>query len=464
MMQLRKAFLITIVLIALFNQPSLIFLPSEEFRTQGCTTIIAMGNATLDGSVLLAKNRDLSEFELQWLYYSPREHYPAGSKVKLQCIEIPQVSTTWAWIGSKSYTEKWGIGMGINEWGLAIADNNASTREPLEGEKGLHDNDICRLILERTKNPVDAAQLIGELITTYGHSFDGQIYSLANSTEAWIVEAAGKHWAAVKVKKLEVRANQFQITTDWDLGSEDLIEYAIKQGWYKSEKEFNFARCYSPEDYPFAYSQQRVERGLELLEPKLGKLCPQDLIKVLRDHYEDTKKYWYPPHENPNYRTICAKRTCASMVCQLRPWLPRQLQLMWYSMCSPCESIFVPIYAGTTEILEPWRSGMGGEDWSNYTADSTWWRFKQLQYLVDKNYKDYQPIIRESWEWFYQKELDQTQRFEEKVKRILKRNGSEQAEREINKIVNENLEEVYKAVKLLNQQLSEEVTVAYSLF
>jgi len=49
-----------------------------------CTTIIVMPDATADGSIILAKNRDLMEFELQWLYYSPRKLHPPGSKVKLQ--------------------------------------------------------------------------------------------------------------------------------------------------------------------------------------------------------------------------------------------------------------------------------------------------------------------------------------------------------------------------------------------
>ncbi len=133
--------------------------------------------------------------------------------------------------------------MGYWNGNLAIADNDAPTREPLEGRNGLHDNDICRLVLERCKTAYEAVKLIGELIEKYGHAFIGQIYVVADPNECWIVEAAGHYWAAIKVKnEVAVRANQFQITTKWDLASPDLIDYAIKMGWCKSPEEFNFAK------------------------------------------------------------------------------------------------------------------------------------------------------------------------------------------------------------------------------
>jgi secernin len=459
-MQIIKSLLLVIMLAALITAVPLSS-STEGLNAQECTTIVALENATSDGSVLLAKNRDLSEFELQWLYYSPRTRHPPGSRVKLQYIDIPQAPTSWAWVGAKSYTKKWGAGMGINEWGLAIASNDAPTREPLEGKKGLHDNDVARLVLETTKNPREGVELIGRLITWWGHSDTGEIYTLANSTESWIVEAAGRHWVAVKVRDFEVIANQFQITTDWDLASGDLVEYAIAQGWCESEEEFDFARCYSPEGYPFLSSQTRIKRGLELLEPKLGKICPEDLMEVLRDHYEGTNLYQYPPHENPNYRTICINRTCSSMVCHLRPWLPRQLQLMWYSHCSPCESVFVPVYAGTTEIPESWRSGHGGDGWANCTSDSAWWRFKQLQHFIDENYMERQPGVRKKWDQLYQNELAQSQSLEKKVEGMLRKGRTQKAEAEINKFVNENLERAFEEVKSLTPEISEEVIFAF---
>ncbi|MCW4050837.1 MAG: hypothetical protein NWE89_13985, partial [Candidatus Bathyarchaeota archaeon] len=131
MLQKKVSLLVLVLPLLLFQ--SIASHPQEEalFRDEGCTTALAAGNATSDGTIILAKNRDLSEYEIQWLYRAPREHHTAGAVVRLQYIEIPQVEVTWAWVGSKSYTKKWGIGMGMNEWGVVVADNDAPTREPL---------------------------------------------------------------------------------------------------------------------------------------------------------------------------------------------------------------------------------------------------------------------------------------------------------------------------------------------
>ena len=413
---------------------------SEE---ESCTTALAAGNATKDGSIILAKNRDLSEYELQWLFRAPRGHHAAGTMVKLQYIEIPQANVTWAWVGSKSYTKKWGVGMGINEWGVAVADNDAPTREPLEGERGLHDNDICRLILERARTAREGMSVAGELIEEYGHSYVGEIYWVADPEECWIVECAGHHWAAVRITDgTAVRANQFQITTRWDAGSEDLVEYAIRQGWCKSAEDFDFSRCYSKEGYPYRSSQTRLERGLDLLEGKVGDLTREDLIGVLRDHYEGTGMF-RTAHSNQFYRTVCNKRTVSAMVVHLKPDLTSEMQLMWYCMSSPCISVFMPIYANVSTIPTPYLSGGGPEDISNYDPSSAWWLFKRLQLLTDEDYAKLHPTIWEKWDSLYSQFAVETDQMEDELLDLFARNESLEARQLIDQFVGEKLTEAY---------------------
>ena len=368
---------------------------------RGCTTVLAAGNATVDGSIIVAKNRDLSEYEVQWLYRAPSMHHAPGATVSLQYIEIPQVETTWGWVGSKSYDKKWGVGMGINEWGVVVADNDASTREPLMGEAGLHDNDICRLVLERSKTAYEGVQLVGSLIEEYGHSYVGEIYWIVDDEEAWIVECAGRHWAAVKVEDgVAVRANQFQITTSWDEGSDDLVEYAVDRGWCESATDFNFAECYSSRGYPYRSSQTRLERGLDLLGRNMGSLTREDLMEVLSDHYEDTPMY-KSPHGNDLYRTICSGRTVSAMVVQLDPGLPSGMQVMWYCMSSPCVGVFMPVYANVSTVPEPYLTGEGPESLSGYDDESAWWVYKRLQLSVDEAYGERRPLVRGRWDELY---------------------------------------------------------------
>ncbi|MCK4400360.1 C69 family dipeptidase [Candidatus Bathyarchaeota archaeon] len=420
-------------------------------RDEGCTTALAAGNATSDGTIILAKNRDLSEYEIQWLYRAPREHHLAGAVVRLQYIEIPQVEVTWAWVGSKSYTKKWGIGMGINEWGVVVADNDAPTREPLEGERGLHDNDICRLILERSRTAREGMQVAGALLGEYGHSFVGEIYWIADSEEAWIVEGAGHHWAAIRITDgVAVRANQFQITTHWDAGSEDLVEYAVSRGWCRSDGDFNFARCYSNTGYPYMSSQTRFERGHDLLEGRVGSLTRRDLIDVLSDHYEGTNMY-STAHSNSDYRTICSRRTVSSMVAHLKPHTPSEMQVMWYCMSSPCVGVFMPVYANVSTVPEPYLRGEGPESLSGYDEESAWWVFKRLQLSVDEAYGERQPVVRERWDEIYAAASIEVKEMEEVLLGLIGDGEEAEARRLMDALVEERLMEGYGlAVETVN--------------
>ena len=455
---LQKKLSLLALILSLFLFQSIASHPKEENLPQdeGCTTALAAGNATSDGTIILAKNRDLSEYEIQWLYRAPREHHPAGAMVKLQYIKIPQVEVTWAWVGSKSYTKKWGIGMGINEWGVVVADNDAPTREPLEGEKGLHDNDICRLILERSRTAREGMQIAGALLREYGHSFVGEIYWIADSEEVWIVEGAGHHWAAVRITDgVAVRANQFQITTHWDAGSEDLVEYAVSRGWCRSAGDFSFARCYSKMGYPYKSSQTRFERGHDLMDDNVGSLTRRDLIEVLSDHYEGTNMY-RTAHSNSDYRTICSRRTVSAMVAHLKPRTPSEMQVMWYCMSSPCIGVFIPVYANVSAIPTPYLTGGAPEDISGYDSDSAWWAYKKIQLLVDEDYDERHAIVRAAWDELYESFASDTEQLEQELRSLYSASEKEEARIKMDSFVERKLIEAYE----VSLQTIEELTSA----
>ena len=308
--------------------------------------------------------------------------------------------------------------------------------------------------MERSKTAREGVSVAGGLIEEYGHSFVGEIYWITDSEECWIVECAGHHWAAVRIKDgVAVRANQFQITTHWDAGSEDLVEYAVKKGWCKSADDFNFARCYSPREYPYRSSQTRLERGLELLEGKVGNLTRKDLMEILADHYEGTIMY-DTAHSNPQFRTICNKRTVSAMAAHLKPHLPSEMQLMWYCMSSPCISIFMPIYANVSVIPEPYVTGGGPEDISSYDPSSAWWVFKKLQLLVDENYGELHPTIRAKWSGLYADAVAQTSQLENELLTLFKEKRNNEARRLMDRLVEEKLTEAYQLATEIVKELS----------
>lgn len=66
-----------------------------------CDTLVAVGEATADGAVILAKNSDRQPNEAQVLIHVPRARYEAGATVKCTYIEIPQVAETYELLLSK---------------------------------------------------------------------------------------------------------------------------------------------------------------------------------------------------------------------------------------------------------------------------------------------------------------------------------------------------------------------------
>jgi len=337
---------------------------------EGCTTIIAMEDVTKDNSIIIAKNRDLSDDDCQYFHSQPREKH-SEDMVKCQYMSIPQVDETYSWVGAKTY-DKWGIGMGINEFNVSIFDNDADTREKLEGEKGLHDNDLCRLVLERSKSAEEGVAVLTSLVERYGQAATGEIYTIADPEEVWLVETTNKHWVAKRIEEgIEVRANQYQITDDWDMASEDIIEFALENGWCYGDS-FNFAEAYS-EEWPSRYSQTRYERANELLKGKED-IELWDIIDVLQDHYEGTELYHYPPHQS-NERTICVDRTAGVMLVK---YLDNRTEVL-FSFSSPCSvPLFIPFYNGHLNLPESFEV---------CDEDSAWWRYERLQRAVDEDYK-----------------------------------------------------------------------------
>ena len=112
--------------------------------TRSCTTMAATGKATRDGSVIFGKNSDRPINEAQPLCFFEAKDYGKGEEVQCSFIRIPQVSHTYACIGSKPHVF-FGFEHGINEHGVMIGNEQVSGREAPERRWGLIGMDILRL-------------------------------------------------------------------------------------------------------------------------------------------------------------------------------------------------------------------------------------------------------------------------------------------------------------------------------
>jgi len=108
-----------------------------------CDTLVAVGDATADGSVILAKNSDRQPNEAHVLAHIARAHHEAGETVKCTYLEVPQVPDTYEVLLSKPFWI-WGGEMGANECGVSIGNEAVFTREPYDKEPGLIGMDMLR--------------------------------------------------------------------------------------------------------------------------------------------------------------------------------------------------------------------------------------------------------------------------------------------------------------------------------
>ena len=349
-----------------------------------CDTLVALGNATSDGSVIFAKNSDRSANECQPLNYYPRRTYPGDAVARCTWIDVPQVSETFAVLGSRPYW-MWGFEIGINEHGVAIGNEAVYSREPYQ-QTGLLGMDLIRLGLERGRTAYESMHVIIGLLERYGQGGCCDIanprtyhnsFILADPTSAWVLETAGRRWVAERVHGRRSISNVLTIHQEWDEASPDLIDHAVAEGWSQPGEEFDFARAYGDPNRDVHSGACRFMRSSELLAGRSG-LAVSDLFAVLRDHERVLDDVRIPPicmHATPPR----LGETAASLVAHLRPNAPALLRACaWTSFGSPCLGIPLPLHVGA--VVPPVVLGAGG---STFDQASPWWRTERIQRRVD---------------------------------------------------------------------------------
>jgi secernin len=261
-----------------------------------CDTLVALGNSTADGSVILAKNSDREPNEAQALTCVPRTRHAPGSIVRCTYLELPQVAETNEVLLCRPFW-MWGAEMGCNDHGVAIGNEAVFTREPYGKEPGLIGMDMLRLALERAGTARQALDVIVELLEAYGQGgncgyrhklYYHNSFLIADPAEAWVLETAGRHWAAERVRDVRTISNGLTID-DADLPSPGPDRAADAKGW---------AQCYAD---PFMTRMDgcgaRRLRSMALLRAQPGQIAVQTMMATLRDHGQAAAgdPSWDPP-------------------------------------------------------------------------------------------------------------------------------------------------------------------------
>ena len=255
--------------------------------------------------------------------------------------------------------------------------------------------DLSRRALEPARTAREALDVITRLLEHYGQGgncgFQHKLYYhnsfiIADPKDAWVLQTAGRQWAAEQVKDICTISNGITIGAEWDLASDDLVKYAIDRGWCKGRDDFHFGRCYSDFIYTrFSYCKDRQCRTTDLLAAQKGRITLESIVRALRDHGEQADENWTPAR-GLNTVTVCwhagfgpirGSQSVGSMVSHLAP----EVQTHYVTGTSaPCTSVFKPVWLGV-ELPNTGPSPTG-----EYDAATLFWRHELLHRATLRDY------------------------------------------------------------------------------
>jgi dipeptidase len=325
--------------------------------------MVALGDVTRDGSVLFAKNSDRQPNEPHIIIHIPRQVHGHGKNVQCTYMEIEQNDLSYEVLLLKP-SWMWGCEMGSNEFGLTIGNEAVFTRERY-GQPRLIGMDMIRLALERCQNSEEALNLMIYLLEHYGQGGNcgyekkftyHNSFIIADPESAWVLETAGEYWAAEKVRDVRSISNCLSIGKTFDRAHPRLIEHAIQKRWCKSERDFDFARCYSDPLFTY-FSGARIRRqySQSTLEKQRGSIDLDLMKNILRSHDPEVEGQQF---KRSSLKSICmhgggmiGDHTTGSYIASLS----KKLCTYWATGSStPCLAIFKPLWLDTHETI-PFR-------------------------------------------------------------------------------------------------------------
>ena len=216
-----------------------------------CSTILVGRNATTTGYVLMGHGEDDMNCISQ-VHKVPRMKHAEGEVLTFADGDavVPQVPQTWAYL----WTEHRGPGGEpfadgfLNEWGVAVGTNSCvSTKCAVEPHREGLGYGMRRLIAERCRTAREGVEVAAQLMKDFGYR-STRAYNIADKDEAWVVQlTVGSNFVARRVGDDEIYYIPNWLTihevdfTDTEhrnfYWSEDLIGYAVRNGWYTPARE-----------------------------------------------------------------------------------------------------------------------------------------------------------------------------------------------------------------------------------
>ena len=340
------------------------------------STLILTPASSPDGAMYFAKNSNREPNECQLVVSLPAVKNDPITMVNCSRITIPQARQRFGILLSKPWWS-WGGEMGMNDQGVVIGSEAIFTRDH-ESEPGLIGMDLVRLGLERGHSAEEAIDVITALLQKYGQGgtcarrstsagYDNS-FIVADATEAWIVETAGRHWAANRLTDQAVLSPSLILATNIDRHSYALPQYARRKGWLGEQEQLDFRKIFHRRMLPLSgichQSRATLLEGLTQLDRKHVLF---DLMQLLRRRKMTHPRAWSRRDVTLQAGGLFRRvQTTGSMVVRLTS---KRRDAFFTATSAPEFSIFKPVHFN--QALE---EDLQGEDLSQYHERSLWWR------------------------------------------------------------------------------------------
>jgi secernin len=348
-----------------------------------CDTLVALGETTRGGVTLFAKNSDREPDEVQNVEVVPAGDHEPGSLVRCTCLSIPQAEHTFRVLLCRPF-HMFGAEMGVNEHGVVIGNEALFTREK-PAKTGLTGMDLLRLALERSESARRALGTIIGLLETHGQGgncgyrapfFYMNGFLIADTREAYVLETVHSWWAWKRIDSSWSISNIISLEDDFDDCSPGLVDNAVKKGWCRSAKDFNFRKCYTGRLITAGAASRARERCSRELLQRGGRnpLTTIDFMQFLR-HHGDREDF--RPHRHGG--TLCMhaadpfirrNQTVGSLVAGIGE---SGIRCYVTGASNPCLSSFFPVFGEGTGMPTDYVSGGAA-----YDERSWWWKSERL--------------------------------------------------------------------------------------
>lgn len=397
----------------------------KSFEFSACTSILVGKKAMADGSTVIGRNEDAKSAWPKHMVIHPHQEFDTPQEFisKDNGFKMPLPQVRFKYSATPEWTTEFGLFEedGINEYGVAMsATESAYANERVLGcdplvKDGIGEEAMVTVVLPYVKTAREGVERLGQIVEKYGTCESNGIL-FADQEEVWYLETgSGHHFVAQRIPDdcYAVVANQLAIQEiDFNdpanfIFSTGIQEFVATNHLNPDPTCFSFRNIFGTHELSDEiYSTPRVWDGQRYLTPSVKQdpmseelpfiqkadrlLYLDDLKYVLGSHFQNTP---YDPlgkaPEKNKFRPISLAKTQESHLLQLRPNLPVEIAgLHWVAMGVTAQSVFVPVYAGSTDVHPAYKAGQ-----KTYSSDSAYWVYKLLGVLVDPHYAQFGPKV-----------------------------------------------------------------------